>query len=357
MAATPITRRVRRYRRSPHLLVQWHDDELVLLHCDSLRRFRVDERLLALLAALRDWTSPAELADVRPEVTAADLERLAELGVVVAEDPDAAPGGPRDYWDPLELAVHRQGNHGGYEEARVRDRGEPPPAAFKPIPAGTPTPLPPARPLPATLEGVLARRRSVRTYAARALRLAELSTVLHHAARVSATFADPLLGEHALRPFAAGGARGELELYVVANHVAGLPAGAHYYDARGHTLVQLRRADAYQARLNRALHAATGGRLNRDPAAVLVITAVAARVLWKYQGIGLATIYKNTGCLLQTLYLTATAAGLAPCAVGGGEEWRTARWLGLDPVAEPQVGCFLLGPRRDEQGPAEPGDG
>jgi Nitroreductase len=76
---------------------------------------------------------------------------------------------------------------------------------------------------------------------------------------------------------------------------------------------------------------------------VLVITAVFARVMWKYQGIGLSLIYKDTGCLTQTLYLVATALGLAPCAIGGGDERAVAHWLGLDPLVEaPVAGSYSV---------------
>ena len=38
---------------------------------------------------------------------------------------------------------------------------------------------------------------------------------------------------------------------------------------------------------------------------------------WKYASIAHALTLKNVGVLQQTLYLVATAMGLAPCALGG----------------------------------------
>jgi SagB-type dehydrogenase family enzyme len=194
------------------------------------------------------------------------------------------------------------------------------------------------------LSGVLGRRRTVRTYLQRPLRIEELSTLLHHSARIVRILAHQEFGEIALRPFPTAGARSELEIYVVSEDISGLGAGAYYYDARGHRLLNIRKRDEQQARLLHSVHSASGGALSRDPPAILLITAVFERVMWKYGDLGLSLIYKDTGCLLQTLYLVATALGLAPCAIGAADEAANSRWLGLDPLRESQVGCFLIGP-------------
>jgi hypothetical protein len=53
------------------------------------------------------------------------------------------------------------------------------------------------------------------------------------------------------------------------------------------------------------------------------------------------------GVLFQTMYLTATAMGLAPCAVGGDADL-FARAAGTDYYAETSVGEFLLGNPRPQ---------
>jgi hypothetical protein len=51
------------------------------------------------------------------------------------------------------------------------------------------------------------------------------------------------------------------------------------------------------------------------------------------------------------MYLTATAMGLAPCAIGGGDADLFARAAGTDYCTETSVGEFLLGnPRPDPVG-------
>jgi len=62
-----------------------------------------------------------------------------------------------------------------------------------------------------------------------------------------------------------------------------------------------------------------------------------------------ALVLKDVGVLLQTFYLVATAMGLAPCALGGGDSDLFARASGLDWLVEGAVGEFVLGSRRDAE--------
>jgi SagB-type dehydrogenase family enzyme len=334
-----------RYRRSPYLLLEWKGDDLVVTQCDSLRCFRADEAILRMLGRLTDWTSPEELADAAGTVPNGQLDHMMELGLVERRSwPLGEQEECRTYWNPIDLAVHRRQNQGSPPPS-LGDCDDAPPPAFKERPGGPVTSLPPAEPLAAPLGDVLARRRSVRMYDSRPLRLSEVSSLLYHAARVKEVFYDPALGEHALRPFAAGGARSELEIYLMANSVDGLEPGVHHYDGRAHELVQLRHHDGDQDRINRWILEAIGEPDGPPPQMALLVTAVFARIMWKYRSIGLHLIYQNTGCLYQALYLVATTLGLAPCAVGAHPEVENARWLGLDPLVESQVGCFLVGAR------------
>ncbi|MGH9076377.1 MAG: SagB family peptide dehydrogenase [Acidimicrobiales bacterium] len=345
------------YRRSPYLLVEWSGSDLVVEQCDSGRRFRAGADLLDLLSQLAAWTPAGRLTGSDVKWTVGHLEELSGLGLVDRR-PGARPGpeessegdaGPRraggpSWWAPVELAVQRRGGLGGFDPDAVRGRGPPPPG-FKTTPPGRVVPLPEAVTVDAALSEVLAARRTIRTYAEAPLDLGRLSSLLFHAARVVGAVADPVAGTLVRRPFAAGGARNELEIYLVANDVDGLERGAWYYDGRAHHLVALDVGEEGGRRVNQEVYQAAGSALSRDAPAVLLITAVFGRVMWKYERIALSVIYKDVGCLLQNLYLVATALGLAPCAIGGGRESANASWLGLDPLVESQVGCFVVGAR------------
>ena len=67
---------------------------------------------------------------------------------------------------------------------------------------------------------------------------------------------------------------------------------------------------------------------------------------WKYESIAYALTLKDVGVLFQTMYLAATAMGLAPCALGGGDADLFARAAGTDYRVETSVGEFLLGSQR-----------
>ena len=54
------------------------------------------------------------------------------------------------------------------------------------------------------------------------------------------------------------------------------------------------------------------------------------RLAWKYESIAYALTLKDVGMDFQTMYLAATAMGLAPCAVGRGDADRFFRAAGTD---------------------------
>lgn len=88
---------------------------------------------------------------------------------------------------------------------------------------------------------------------------------------------------------------------------------------------------------------------------LFILSARFQRLAWKYASIAYALILKQMGVMYQTMYLTATAMNLAPCALGGGDADMFARAAGTDYYEETSVGEFLLGSRknRPSQGKAQ----
>ena len=80
-----------------------------------------------------------------------------------------------------------------------------------------------------------------------------------------------------------------------------------------------------------------------EPQVLLVLAARLPRVAWKYTGLAYALVLKHVGVVFQTMYLAATAMGLAPCAVGLGDSDLFAQAADADYYAETSVGEFLLG--------------
>ncbi|NJM57363.1 MAG: SagB/ThcOx family dehydrogenase [Synechococcales cyanobacterium RU_4_20] len=79
------------------------------------------------------------------------------------------------------------------------------------------------------------------------------------------------------------------------------------------------------------------------PQVLVVVASRFARVAWKYEAIAYALMLKNLGCLYQTMYLVATAMGLAPCALGTGNADLFSQLIGSEYYAETSIGEFTLG--------------
>ena len=174
--------------------------------------------------------------------------------------------------------------------------------------------------------------------------IAQLSEFLYRAARVIPDREIPNeVGSFEItwRVAPSGGSCHPLEVYVVVGNCRGLAPGVYHYDPAGHRLARL---DATERDLGLVLDSCQGvmedgGR----PQILLCLTARFRRVSWKYQGVAYANVLKEVGVLYEAMYLIATAMGLAPCALGGGDTAAIVAMLGLDPLEEGPVGEFLLG--------------
>ncbi|HEY7695764.1 MAG TPA: SagB family peptide dehydrogenase, partial [Nitrososphaeraceae archaeon] len=145
------------------------------------------------------------------------------------------------------------------------------------------------------------------------------------------------------RPYASGGARYPLEIYVVNNSISGIQKGIHYYDPLDHKLNLINKNTSFQKRFNKFIMDVQHPLMNREPDALFIITAVFARTMWKYEKLGLSLILSDLGCLYQTMYLVATEMNLAPCPIGKTDEETVSKWLNLNWFEESHVGTFMLG--------------
>jgi SagB-type dehydrogenase family enzyme len=196
---------------------------------------------------------------------------------------------------------------------------------------------------------LLRDRHSVRDFDdRRPIALAELACFLDGAARVLSTWSlkaefgdDAPMVAHTARPYPSAGASYGLELYVAADKCEGLARGFYHYDAGAHALVAI---DARASELD-ALLAGAAYAMGADaaPQVLLTIAARFGRVSWKYSAIAYALILKDTGVLMQTLYLMATHMGLGGCAIGSHNIKLFAEMTGIEFHVESPVGQFALG--------------
>jgi oxazoline/thiazoline dehydrogenase len=317
----------------------------------------------ALLGSLARWTTPAEADRAVPGLpagaVAAILPLLADAGLL-------GPGGPQSdtecdaaaqaQWTVPDLWLHSRSRgpqlvagYGGTYPMAARFPALPAAAA----PAGGPEialTVPAAiRDLP--LSKALEQRRSTREHDdAAPLTVDQLSELLYRTTRIRGTFIANDGQEAADRPYPSGGAGHELEIYPLVTACDGVPAGLWHYRAAEHRLERIAEPGPILSRMVEDTRQSS--LMAGAPQLVLVIAARFGRVMWKYDTIGYSLVLKHVGVYMQTVYLVATAMGLAVCGIGGGDATDFAAVTGLDFYAQGSVGEMILGSR-----PEVPGDG
>ena len=315
-------------------------------------RIRHPSALTALGALASGADAASLISDSElPGEMQAFLELLVSSAIASASqdgrtaDADETPA--LQQWEFHDLLFHhrsRLGRHDGDMGATFRflDRIEPPPCvAERPFTTTIPFTRP-SRPLPLDpgLPRLLGRRTSVREHAQLPISSRELGDFLYHCARVVEVLPGPH-GPFTRRPYPNGGASYELEVYLVVSRCMGVASGFYYYDAAAHGLASLRPPNADTEALLDHAYIASGQTCR--PQVLLMLASRFQRVSWKYAGMAYATTLKNVGALYATMYLVATAMGLAPCALGVGDSERFTRLAGTDRYTEATVGEFMLG--------------
>jgi SagB-type dehydrogenase family enzyme len=346
------------------------DGEIVLE--SPLARHRVVfHRSLAtrVIGSLGKATTVADLApalDVAESLVSDIVTYVAAVGMIVFSEREGGVVSPRFaedtdpglmVWSHSDLLFHSRSRLSRHEDPRgaVYPRGDklPPPPAVKPLPDGPRYPL--YKPVLAEIAEadppfteVIESRRSFRTFARRPLTSQRLGELLFRAARIrSVRPADGGGVSYAVsdRPYPSSASLHELELYLTIDRCADLPRGIYHYDPLGHALTLINTSEDKVSELLDDAKVATGS-MQRPPA-LITMTARMGRLSWMYNGIAYATTLRHVGVLQQTLYLVATAMGLAPCALSVGDiEVADSAFL-LQWPAEVTVGGFVVGLRPD----------
>jgi SagB-type dehydrogenase family enzyme len=185
---------------------------------------------------------------------------------------------------------------------------------------------------------VLEKRASLRAHDETPITVAQLGEFLFRSARLKR---ESTRSAVSFRPAPSAGALHPLEVYPVVGRCTGLEAGLYHYDPRDHAL-RLVSEPNEGVRMLLQLGGVTA-MMPTPPQILLVLAARFQRVQNKYQSVAYAAVLKDVGSLYQTMYLVATAMGLAPCGLGGGHSDLFAQVAGLDYFTETSVGEFVLG--------------
>lgn len=352
-------------RLSRLAVIRAEDGALLVQHPASHLVVELGPVAVEVAARLADWTSWQEIsqdgAGPAGEVTRAVLEHFARAAVIDQVDHPAdgsVESAAAQQWNPFDWWLHSRTRNprivtgwGGSYPGRGRfDRLPALPARFPGREIVLPVPDLPARTAAGeSLASVMERRRSIREHDDdQPITLEQLSELLYRVARTRAVLSTAGGGhadtdEIVDRPYPAGGALHELEIYPVVRACDGIDAGMWHYRSAEHRLEWVSGAsDAVDQLLWAAQSAST---MSAQPQVLLVISARFGRLMFKYETIAYALTLKHVGVLMQSLYLVATEMGLAPTALGSGDASAFAGATGLDRMAESSVGEFVVGSR------------
>ncbi|HPN31692.1 MAG TPA: SagB family peptide dehydrogenase [bacterium] len=172
-----------------------------------------------------------------------------------------------------------------------------------------------------------------------------LGEFLYRAARVknirNADITKARYYQSSQRPYPGGGACYELEIYPLIKTCEGIDEELYYYQPLKHQLIKISEPNNLTETLIKNAISASDSECS--PQILFIIAARFQRLSWKYESIAYSIVLKDAGILLQTMYLTAAAMELAPCAIGCGNSDIFAKTAGLNYYEETSVAEFMIG--------------
>jgi SagB-type dehydrogenase family enzyme len=353
------------YRRSPHLVFYWKDGTLVAHNYASRTRLEAQPVVCDVLHFFDRWRSCGDLLADKPRLRQSDLLQLLDLlvqrSLLMRSDRAPHPSERlmamwRD-WNPAAGLFHHSTQDLEYADldtieqmTRAKARTTPMPDPVKRHPHAKVYPLPRSTPDGAFADAVLARR-TWRRFGRQPVPLKEFATLIGLTAGVQSWLSGTNGQRVPLKTSPSGGARHSIETYVVVRNVSGLPRGLYHYSSDRHAMelltsrIRRRPIETYLP----TQHWFGGA------AALLLFTAVFARVQWRYSH---ARAYRaaliEAGHLCQTFCLTATSLGLAPFCSMALADSRIESDLGIDGISESVLYAAGVGSRASGLGWTRP---
>ncbi|RZA29730.1 MAG: putative peptide maturation dehydrogenase [Lysobacteraceae bacterium] len=319
-----------------------------------------ERELLGRLSA-DQWIDSRELAS---QATA--LKRLLEVGLVLATGKRNAVLRERDevlrnaYWHPLAAVVHAftrwrdadavqaMQDTGTETAGELREvLGAPPVEAVQRGSVDDRIALP--RAARNDFDGLLARRATCRNFdAGRPLPGNLFAQLIERvfSAQSQVRVSDDTVFLKKTSP--SGGGLHPVEAYLIVQNVQGLAPGLYHYHAVAHALEPLPAPEQPLHAL--AMAAVAGQHWFADAHAMVLLAPRYDRNFWKYRGHAKAhrAITLEAGHLSQTLYLSATEAGLAAYITCAINEVSLEQAFGLDPLTSGALAVCGFGWRGEE---------
>jgi SagB-type dehydrogenase family enzyme len=209
----------------------------------------------------------------------------------------------------------------------LQSRGEPTPAAQKPLPQGaTPIPLPCPDPwpfAPCDLLTAIANRKSHRRFLGNPLSMEELSLLLWATQGVRQIISEAAV----LRTVPSAGCRHPFETYLAVQRVTSLQRAIYRYLPLDHALVLERQLPFPENALSAATH---GQRFVGEAAVTFIWTAIPARTEWRYAEASYKVMALDAGHVCQNLYLACEAIGAGTCAIAAYDQQLMDQLLEVD---------------------------
>lgn len=186
------------------------------------------------------------------------------------------------------------------------------------------------------LARAIQERRSIRDYARRSLELEELSALLFAASGITGN-----KGGYLLRASPSAGALYPIEIYPFVHKVDGLRPGLYHYSVEGHALALLEAGDYREHATAGCLFQEMAG----EAAVTFALSAIFARVCWKYGERGYRYALIEAGHIGQNVYLAATSLHLGCVSIGAFLDGRMNALLEIDGKEEAAIYCIAVGER------------
>jgi SagB-type dehydrogenase family enzyme len=184
------------------------------------------------------------------------------------------------------------------------------------------------------LPELLRRRRSIRSFSKRPVKLADLAFLLW-----ASTGIQRKEKGYEFRTAPSAGALYPIETYLVVNNVDSLEKGLYHYNIRTHTLEELRIANLAKE----TAHAALEQDMCAQASVAFIWTAVFQRSKWKYAERAYRYVYLDAGHIAQNLALSAISIGLGTCHIGAFYDEEINEILGVDGEEESAIYLSVAG--------------
>jgi SagB-type dehydrogenase family enzyme len=171
-----------------------------------------------------------------------------------------------------------------------------------------------------SVEQTLLKRRSVREYKEDSLSLEQISCLLWSAQGITSEWGG--------RTSPSAGALYPLEIYLAVGKVKGLKPGLYHYEPGKHAIVHTMEGDPR----GKLTEASLGQDEILNAPVSIIITAIYARTMKKYEQRGIRYVHMEAGAAGENIYLQAESLGLGTVFIGAFEDEEVKKVLGIEEV-------------------------